>query len=142
MNFKKYMSLILIFFGLFLSACTKQETPEISQQTQEKTARSFAEALIGRDYAKAYALTSKAYQSKNTLTKMKTEFEKIVPLSSGGLKLAQDIMIDTPNPENKNEIGSAYLTIDFNEDFEAIYLIMVAENNQAAIDTVEFGRVD
>lgn len=142
MSIRQKIFFILIFFGLFLSACTKQETPEISQQTQEKTARSFAEALVGRDYAKAYSLTSKAYQSKNSLNKMKAAFEQIVPLSSGNLKIAQDIMLDSPDPENKNELGTAYITIDFNEDFEAIYLIMVAENNQAAIDTVEFGRVD
>lgn len=142
MNFKKIFLFTLVCFSLFLNAYSKQDVQQTNKSELEKISRSFSEALIERDYAKAYAMTSKAYQSKNSLTKMKTDFEQILPLDSGHLSINEGIIIESPDPENKNELGSAYVTIDLDEDFEAIFLIFVSENNQTIIDTIEFGRAD
>ncbi len=101
----------------------------------------FAAALVHRDYAAAHAMTSKAYQAATTVDALRSAFEAIVPTDwppSSPVDIGMT-MEDWPGKE-PHDVGWAYVGIGADVYSEAITVVVVAEDSELKIRTVEFGR--
>lgn len=101
----------------------------------------FTEALVSRDYTRAYAMTSKDYQRRTTLQEMRTAFEAIVPTdwqTAGRVEVVQT-MENWPD-KRSSDIGWAYISIGGAVYSEGVTVVVVLEDDTLKIRTVEFGR--
>lgn len=103
----------------------------------------FATALARRDYASAYAMTSKQYQSQTSLLEMRSGFERIAPTDSGGIRaLGVSETLTDWAAKQEAEVGWAYvpLVFELQSESEAVAVVVALEDGQLRISKVEFGR--
>lgn len=101
----------------------------------------FTEALVSRDYPRAYAMTAKDYQQRTTLQEMRTAFEAIVPTdwqTAGPVEVVQT-MEHWPD-KRSSDIGWAYISISGAVYSEGVTVVVVREDETLKIRAVEFGR--
>ena len=101
----------------------------------------FGSALAGRDYAAAYAMTSREYQRSTTLAEMQTAFETIVPTDWPTVGPVEVGYTMTAWPDKQPaDVGWAYVSIGGEVYSEAVIVIVTLEADTLKIRAVEFGR--
>ncbi|GMR07674.1 MAG: hypothetical protein BMS9Abin26_0677 [Gammaproteobacteria bacterium] len=101
----------------------------------------FTQALANRDYSKAYAITSKEYQSQITINAMKNSFEEIVPADWGTMGPIEIVETMTDWPDKKpSDLGWVYVSIGGDVYSEAVTTIVTLEGETPKIREIEYGR--
>jgi len=139
MQFYKTIRRAIVFL-VVLSACSN-EAAQQSMQTAEQTALEFTRVLIGKDYSKAYAMTSKQFQSTFAVSDMKENVERMLPKEFG--KIGEiDIVTTMHNWPDKqaNDLGWVYVSIGGDYWGEAVATVITMEDGQAKIRLIEYGR--
>ena len=126
-----------------LADCSR-EGSDVSNTTSinyKDVALEFTQALANRNYTKAYAMTSKEYQTKTTLDVMKSTFEGIVPIDWGtmGPIEAGETMTDWPD-KKPSDLGWVYVSIGGDVYSEAVTAIITLEGDTPKIREIEYGR--
>ena len=101
----------------------------------------FANSMSSRDYAKAYAMTTKEYREKTSVEQLRNAFEAIVPTdwgTMGPIEVGQ-AMTSWPGKQ-RYDLGWAYVSIGGDVYSEAVTVVVTSENGEAKIREVEFGR--
>ena len=112
-----------------------------STSDYRKAALEFTQALAGREYPKAYAMTSQEYRKRNTVDQLRIAFEAIVPTDWGAVGPIEVGRTMTSWPgKQPSDVGSAYISIGGNVYSEAITVVVTWENGEPMIREVEFGR--
>jgi hypothetical protein len=111
----------------------------------KQVAFAFTKHLIERQYAKAYAMTTKEYRGRMGIEQLQCQFEKIVPLDWGpfwgpdGPIEVGHTMTDWPGKQ-PHDLGWIYVSIGGEGYSEAVTVIVASEDNAAKVRDVEFGR--
>lgn len=136
------MSMGLVMFAA-LTSCSKEESsvPNISSSNYETVALEFTQALANRDYSKAYAMTSKEYQSRTTIEEMKSSFEDIVPVEWGTMGPIEigETMTDWPD-KRPSDLIWVYVSIGGDVYSEAVTTIITLDGEIPRIHEIEYGR--
>ena len=104
-------------------------------------ALAFTKALAARDYDAAYALTSRTYRESTSVSAMQAAFEAIVPIdwgTVGPVEVGQTMEV-WPGRE-ASDAGWAYVSVGGDVYSEAVTVVVVLEEGELRIRTVEFGR--
>jgi hypothetical protein len=105
------------------------------------TVLDFARALVNRDYASAYAMTSRGYQQRVPLETMREAFEAVVPSDFGDVTAVEIVqtMDDWPDKQ-PSDAGWAYVSIGGDVYSEALTVVVTLEDGSLKVRDVEFGR--
>ena len=104
-------------------------------------ALAFTKALAARDYAAAYALTSRKYRESTSSKDMQAAFEAIVPTdwgTMGPIEVGQTMEV-WPGRES-SDAGWAYVSVGGDVYSEAVTVVVTLEQGELRVRTVEFGR--
>ena len=100
---------------------------------QRHLALKFAESLSRRKYDIAYSMCSKSLQSQTSIDKMRSDFERMIPLDWG--------KVDPIEIEDNDQLPFIYVVLGGDVYSEAIIIpSFVLENNESKINEYEFGR--
>ncbi len=106
-----------------------------------QTALEFTRSLAAREYPKAYAMTSQEYRKRTTAEQLQTAFETLVPADWGPMGPIEVAQTMTTWPgKQASDLGWAYVSIGGDVYSEAITVVVTAEQGEARIREVEFGR--
>jgi hypothetical protein len=107
----------------------------------KRVAVTFTKALVSRDYAAAYELTSKEYRDSTSLEAMQAAFEAIVPddWKTVGPVEVGETMEAWPG-KKPLDVGWAYVSIGGDVYSEAVTVVITSEGGELRVRTVEFGR--
>ena len=114
-----------------------------SQNTSDyrQIALVFVTSMASRDYAKAYAMTTKEYREKTSVEQLRSAFEAIVPTDWGTMAPIEVGQTMTSwRGQQPSDLGWAYVSIGGDAYSEAVTVIVTSENGEARIREVEFGR--
>jgi hypothetical protein len=101
----------------------------------------FANALARRDYAAAYAMTSREYQRTTTLDQMRSAFEAMIPADWGPIGAIESGLTMESWPDRQpSDLGWAYIVIGGEVYSEAVIVVVTNEDGAMKIRSVEFGR--
>lgn len=129
--------------ALAIAACSREE-PKMSSGNSfdyRQVALEFGKLLAGRQYLKAYALTSQGYRQTNTVDQLQTAFEAIVPTDwgpTGPIELGYT-MRRWP-AKQPSDLGWAYVGIGGEFYNEGITVVVTSDNGKPKIREIEFGR--
>lgn len=113
----------------------------MSIQAPIKFARQFGEALIRRDYAAAYAMTSSDFQAQTSQNQLQRVFEDIVPLDWGEFGPLGTMAMPAAHPgKQPGDAAWVYLSIAGDVYSEAVSVVVVQVGEEYKICMVEFGR--
>ena len=105
------------------------------------TAVAFGRALVTRDFAAAYAMTSRDYQRRATLEQMRAAFEAIVPADWGaGARVDVVHTMDDWPGRQSTDAGWVYVSIGGDVYSEGVTVVVTAENGSLKVRDAEFGR--
>lgn len=101
----------------------------------------FGQALLNREYARAFAMTSIGYQGRTTLDEMRAAFEAIVPpdWGTGGQVEVGQTLDDWPGRQ-ASDAGWVYVSIGGDVYSEALMVIVALEDGAMKVRDVDFGR--
>ena len=101
----------------------------------------FVKALANRDYDAAYALTSRNYQRRTTLSAMRKGFETIVPTDWGpmGEIGAGQTMEEWPGKQ-VDDAGWVYVSVGGDMYSEAVTVVVAREDGALKVREADFGR--
>ena len=102
---------------------------------------SFGQALAGRDYTTAYAMTSSEYRHSTSIEEMRAAFETIVPTdwrTVGPVEVG--VTMESWPDKQPSDVGWAYVSIGGEVYSEAVIVVVALEAGALKIRTVEFGR--
>ena len=106
-----------------------------------QVALEFAKALATRQYASAYAMTSREYQQESTLDQLRANFEAIVPSDWGAADPIEVGQTMTEWPGLRpSDLGWVYVSIGGEVYSEALTVVVTLDDGAARIRAVEFGR--
>jgi hypothetical protein len=115
--------------------------PAAHLQDYPGVALSFVQALAGRDYPAAYAMTSGEYRRRTTMADMQSAFEAIVPANSAmAASVEVGLTMETWPDKHPSDVGWAYVSIGGDVYSEAVIVVVAQEAETLRIRTVEFGR--
>ena len=144
MTNRSLFSAIIVSGVTILLACSSNDETR-SRPTNppdyRKTALEFVTALAERDYPKAYAMTAQNYRTRTTVENLRIAFETIVPTDwgpMGPVEVGQTMEV-WPG-KLPSDVGWAYVSIGGDVYSEAVTVVVTAENGEAKIREVEFGR--
>lgn len=101
----------------------------------------FATALTKREYAAAYAMTSRDYQRRVSLGAMQAAFEAIVPEEFGPpMSVEVGLTMESWPDKQSGDAGWVYLSIGGDIYSEAITVVVTLDDASLKIRHVEFGR--
>ncbi|MBC8006787.1 MAG: hypothetical protein H7X76_01930 [Prolixibacteraceae bacterium] len=116
-------------------------TPVQGAGNYKSLALQFVTSLAKRDYAAAYRVTSKEYQTRTSLDQMRAGFEAIVPED---WKIVGPIEVGNTMenwPEKRPlDVGWAYVSVGGDVYSEAVTVIVTSEAQALRVRSVEFGR--
>jgi hypothetical protein len=128
-----------------LAACGRQ--PASSSASADTTLPlQFTKALVARDYARAYAMTSQDYQRRVALETMRKSFEAIVPPGwvARGPAPMNDVTVarSMKNWPDKqpDDIAWVYIQIPGDAYSEGLVAILTREGNATKIRDIQWGR--
>lgn len=116
-------------------------TPAAGAINYKGVALQFATTLAKRDYAQAYAMTSKEYQTRTSLEQMRGGFEAVVPndwKTVGPIEVG-NTMENWPE-KRPSDVGWAYISLGGDVYSEAVTVIVTVEAQALRVRSVEFGR--
>ena len=100
----------------------------------------FVGALIERDYARAYSLTTAGYQARVALPELRRQFEHSCPPSYGDFDTPAVIeTMDRWPARRPGELRWLYVTVGGQAD-EAVAVVVAREGSALRISDVEVGR--
>ena len=100
----------------------------------------FARALVARDFAGAYAMTSSEYQRRMTPGAMRSAFEAIVPPDWADATVAPGLTMDSWPDKQPSDVGWVYVSIGGDVYSEAVNVVVTQEGATMKVRDVEFGR--
>lgn len=114
----------------------------LTRENYSNVALNFVQALMDRDYAKAYGMTARDYQGRTSLDAMRAEFEAIVPpdWGVGPVEVGQTNDMDGFPDRQPSDLGWVYVSIHGDVYSEAVTVIIAEENATLVVRDVEFGR--
>jgi hypothetical protein len=107
----------------------------------KQVAVAFTEALATRDYAAAYALTSRGYRETTSVSALQAAFEEIVPLdwtTAGPIEVGLT-MEDWPGRE-PSDVGWVHVSVGGDVYSEAVTVVVTLDGRELKVRTAEFGR--
>jgi len=112
-----------------------------SNDDYRNVALDFTRALAGRDYARAYGMTSNDYQKTTTLERMRDAFEAIVPTDWGAIGAVEigHTMESWPD-KRPSDLGWVYVGIGGDTYSEAVTVVIALEDGAMKVRGVELGR--
>jgi hypothetical protein len=138
------IKLIIFFMTIMVFAACSKEVPHMSSESAlyfRQLALDFTKTLAEREYAKAYAMTSQQYRKQNTVERLRTDFESIVPADWGTMGPIEVAHTMTSWPEQQpSDLGWAYISIGGDVYSEAVTVVVTSEDGEAKVRMVEFGR--
>ena len=100
----------------------------------------FAQALVARDFAGAYAMTSSEYQRRMRIDAMQAALEAMVPVDWDDASVAPGLTMDTWPDKQPDDVGWVYVSIGGDVYSEAVTVVVTQEGGTMRIRDVEFGR--
>ena len=138
---KAQVNLIILILIMGLAGCEDHRSQRLMEQDCLGLAQRFTRELTGREYEKAYALTSASYRSKTGLAQMKQAFEKMVPLDWGETEPVEVRLVTKDWPAmRRDDVAVVYASIYGDVYSEAVILVFGMEGGRPMIREVEFGR--
>jgi hypothetical protein len=134
--------------GLALVALTllpgcAREQPRVAESggDYQATALAFVKALVARDYAAAYALTSASYRQANSQEAMQAAFERVVPTDwkTVGPVAVGETMTDWPDKQS-GDVGWVYVSVAGDTYSEAVIAVVTREGGELKVRSADFGR--
>ena len=114
-----------------------------SEPTTDYTAVAvaFVQALTTRDYAAAYAMTSRAYQRATSLEAMQTAFDALVPAEFGSVSSVETgLTMETWPDKQDADAGWVYVSIGGDVYSEAVTVVVTMDDGSLKVRAAEFGR--
>ena len=107
----------------------------------QQVALEFTRALAAREYDKAYMMTSGHYRRQYSIERLRADFEAIVPVDWGTLGPIEVAHTMTSWPGRQAaDLGWAYVSIGGDVYSEAVTVVVTAEDGEARVREIEFGR--
>ena len=101
----------------------------------------FARALTSRDYASAYAMTSRDYQRRVPIEDVRASFEALLPAEFGDVTSVEIGLTMASWPDKQpSDVGWAYVSIGGDVYSEAVIVVVTAEDGSLKVRDVTFGR--
>jgi hypothetical protein len=109
-----------------------------------ETALQFADALVCRDYTRAYKMTTENYQRTITTEDVRECYEGMIPDDWGPMSdvsIVDDVVTDLPN-KPLGEIGWIYVSLvgTVYPWSEGIFMQLLEIEGEVRINEVDFGR--
>lgn len=114
--------------------------PDTDANGYVNVALDFARALVARDFAGAYAMTSSEYQRRVTPDAMRTAFEAIVPADWADALVAPGLNMESWPDKQPSDVGWVYVSIGGDVYSEAVTVVVTEERETMKVGGVEFGR--
>jgi hypothetical protein len=131
---------IVILSLAFALACGSSRDTVPTDDSYKKVATEFAAALVARDFARAYALTSSGFRSTMTQAAMQAQYEAMVnPIEPVSAVQLANTMEQWP-AKQPTDVGWAYVAINGAEGGEAVTVVVTREADALRIRDVEWGR--
>lgn len=132
----------LALFALAIApGCAKEAHVSESTGDYQATALAFVNALVARDYAAAYALTSASYRHANSQEAMQAAFERVVSADwkTVGPVAVGETMTAWPDKQ-PGDMGWTYVSIGGDMYSEAVTVVVTREGGELRVRSADFGR--
>jgi hypothetical protein len=131
---------ILLLSLAFAIACGSSREAVPTDDSYKEVATEFAAALVAKDFARAYALTSSAFRSTMTQAAMQAQYEAMVaPLGRVSAAQLMNTMEQWP-AKQPTDVGWAYVAINGDGGGEGVTVVVTREADALRIRDVEWGR--
>ena len=135
--------IVMSMTAMVLASCSKEETQMSSDSELDfrQFTLDFTKTLAAREYAKAYAMTSRQYRMQNTAERLRSDFEAIVPDDWGTMGPIEVAHTMTSWPgQQPSDTGWAYISIGGDMYSEAVTVVVTSEDGETRVRAIEFGR--